>query len=426
MSATQEKKPKLMDQMRHAIRVRHYSYATEKTYVHWVVDFIHFHQKRHPAEMKEPEVRAYLTHLAADRNVAASTQKQALCAIVFLYRHVLKLPLEEIGDYVWAKKPPKLPVVLTREEVAAVLGLMKGVQRLIARLMYGTGMRISEALRLRVHDLDFDRGIITIRDAKGSKDRTCTLPECLHDDLEAQLRHAAELHRKDLADGYGTVELPYALSRKYRNADREWGWQFVFPSWNLSVDPRSDVKRRHHVFPSTVQRAIRKAAQEAGIVKHVKSHSMRHSFATHLLENGTDIRTIQQLLGHRHLETTMIYTHVICRGALGVASPLDSIPASTPPTPTAIANCNDTDSGAASRTACSRTREGETAKACSETSGETVRKAHASEESGDAVAPSTPDASSHVVSLLKACWRLLHGAAALLLALFLPWKANMS
>jgi len=333
MNKPTPKKPKLMVRLRQALRVRHYSYATEKTYVHWVLDFIRFHKITHPKEMAEPEVSAYLTHLASKRNVAASTQKQALCAIVFLYKHVLEQPLGEIGPYAWSKKPRKLPVVLTREEVQDVLERIDGPQQLIARLMYGTGMRISEALRVRVHDMDFNRGIITIRDAKGFKDRTAGLPECLKDDLTQQLQHAAKVHRQDLDEGYGAVALPCALARKYRNAEREWGWQYVFPFWNRSVDPRSGVIRRHHIYPDTVQRAIRNAARETGIAKHVKSHTMRHSFATHLLESGTDIRTIQVLLGHKHVETTMIYTHVVKKGPLGVASPLDAMP--RPATPAA-------------------------------------------------------------------------------------------
>jgi len=331
MNETTPKKPKLMDRLREAIRVRHYSYTTEKTYVQWVLDYIIFHKKTHPKDMAEPEVRAYLTYLANKRNVAASTQAQALCAIVFLYKHVLEQPLGEIGPYAWAKKPRKLPVVLTREEVQAVLEGIGGPQQLVVRLMYGTGMRISEALRVRVHDIDFDRGIITIRDAKGFKDRTVGLPDCLRDDLRHQLQHAAKVHRQDLEEGYGAVELPCALARKYRKADREWGWQYVFPSWNRSVDPRSGVIRRHHIFPGTVQRAIREAARKAGITKHVKSHTRRHSYATHLLESGTDIRTIQVLLGHKHVETTMIYTHVVKKGPLGVASPLDAMPRSEAP-----------------------------------------------------------------------------------------------
>jgi integron integrase len=337
MNEPPARKPKLMVRLRQAIRVRHYSYSTEKTYCHWVLDYILFHNKTHPKEMAEPEVRAYLSHLATNRRVAASTQKQALCAVVFLYKHVLEQPLGEIGPYAWSKKPRKLPVVLTRKEVQDVLERMDGPQQLIARLMYGTGMRISEALRVRVHDVDFNRGIITIRNGKGHKDRTAGFPESLKDDLTRQLQHAATVHRKDLDEGYGAVELPCALARKYRAADREWGWQYVFPSWNRSVAPRDGVIRRHHIYPNTVQRAIREAAREAGIAKHVKSHCLRHSFATHLLESGTDIRTIQVLLGHKHVETTMIYTHVVKKGPLGVASPLDAMPrkpaTAAPPAP---------------------------------------------------------------------------------------------
>lgn len=323
MSPETTAKLKLLDQVRHEVRVRQYAYSTEKTYVHWVRTFVLFHGKRHPREMGPLEVKAFLTHLAVNRNVSASTQNQALCALVFLYRHVLEQDLGELGDYAWSKRPPRVPVVLTVDEVEAVLGGMKGVPRLIAELMYGTGMRVSEVMRLRVHDLDFQRGIISIRDAKGGKDRTATLPEVHVPALRAQLEHAKKVHEKDLREGFGKVALPYALREKYPHAETAWGWQYVFPSSNRSVDPHGGVTRRHHVYPSTIQNGVKGAAREAGMTKHVKTHTLRHSFATHLLESGTDIRTIQTLLGHSDVKTTMIYTHVVKQGPLGVTSPID-------------------------------------------------------------------------------------------------------
>ncbi len=318
-------KPRLMDQVREELRVRHYAYRTERTYIDWIKRYIFYHQKRHPKDMGPAEVRAFLGYLADQRNVAASTQNQALCALVFLYKHVLEIDLGDLGDVAWVKRPPRLPAVLTVEEVTDILSRLTGVQSLLGRLMYGTGMRVIEALRLRVKDIDIPRGQIVVRDSKGGKDRVAVLPRILIPELEAQIAKAKKLHDADLAAGFGSVELPYALERKYPKLPWSWHWQFVFPSDVLSQDPRSGITRRWHLYPNILQRAIRKAAREAGINKHVKTHTLRHSFATHLLEAGTDIRTIQEMLGHEDLNTTMIYTHVVKNGPYGVASPLDRI-----------------------------------------------------------------------------------------------------
>jgi len=316
---------RLLDRVREQLRVRHYAYRTERTYIDWIKRYIFYHQKRHPKEMGPVEVRAFLGYLADQKNVAAATQNQALCALVFLYKHVLEIDLGDLGDVAWVKKPPRLPAVLTVEEVMEVLSRLKGVQSLLGRLMYGTGMRVIEVLRLRVKDVDISRGQIVVRDSKGGKDRVAVLPRSLVLELEAQIAHAKKRHDDDLAAGYGSVELPYALERKYPKLPWSWHWQFIFPSDFLSQDPRSGITRRWHLHPNILQRAIRKAAGEAGINKHVKTHTLRHSFATHLLEAGTDIRTIQEMLGHEDLNTTMIYTHVVKNGPYGVASPLDRL-----------------------------------------------------------------------------------------------------
>jgi len=317
---------KLLDQVREELRVRHYAIRTERTYIDWVKDYIFFHGTRHPKDMGGAEIKQFLTHLAVDRNVTAVTQNQALCALLFLYRHVLKRDVGTLGEVVRAKRPTRLPVVLTVEEVDALLAGTDGVCGLVAQLMYGTGMRILEALRLRVKDIDFARGLITIREGKGDKDRSAVLPERLIPALKDQLDFARQLHQKDLAEGFGTVYLPHALAEKYIKANRDWIWQYVFPASRLSVDPRSGVRQRHHLEESWVQTAIRKAARAAGIQKPVHSHTLRHSFATHLLESGSDIRTVQELLGHVDVSTTMIYTHVLRSGPLGVRSPLDRLP----------------------------------------------------------------------------------------------------
>lgn len=318
------KPPKLLDQVRDRLRARHYSIRTEEAYLYWIRRFIHFHGLRHPQELGVPEIEAFLTHLAVVENVAASTQNQALAALLFLYRDVLHIDLGPVAP-VRAKKPQRLPTVLSRDEIQRIFAHMSGLHLLMARLLYGTGMRLMECLRLRVKDIDFERREIIIRDGKGEKDRVTLLPQSLIAPLQEHLKHVKTLHEKDLAQGYGAVYLPYALERKYPNAAREWGWQYVFPAATLSVDPRSGVTRRHHMDESGLQKAVRAAAQKAGITKPVSCHTFRHSFATHLLEAGYDIRTVQELLGHKDVRTTQIYTHVLNRGPLGVRSPLDDL-----------------------------------------------------------------------------------------------------
>jgi integron integrase len=322
-NSTAEKKPKLLDQVRFAIQTKHYSLRTEESYISWIRRFILFHRKRHPREMGEVEINQFLTHLAVTKRVSASTQNQALCAIVFLYKHVLKQELGEFGDVVWAKKPKRLPVVFTPEEVKAVMRHLDGIKWIMANLLYGAGLRLMECLRLRVNDIDFGYKQITVRDAKGHKDRVTMLPEVVIELLQQHLREVKTLHENDLKKGYGTVYLPYALERKYPNANREWSWQYVFPSEKLSIDPRSGRKQRHHLSELVLTRAIKEALRKAVIVKNGSAHSLRHSFATHLLEAGYDIRTVQELLGHKNVTTTMIYTHVLNKGGLGVRSPAD-------------------------------------------------------------------------------------------------------
>jgi len=316
-------KPKLLDQMAQIIRRKGYAYRTEEAYVHWARRYILFHNKRHPAEMGAPEIEAFLTYLATERHVAPSTQNQALQAILFLYREVLHQPITDELHYLYAKRPHRLPVVLSRAEAQRVLDAMQGTPKLVAQLLYGSGLRLMEALRLRVKDLDFDQHQIIVRDGKGAKDRVTILPESLYPAIQEHLARVRLVHQNDLAQGYGSVHLPHALARKYPNASREWIWQYVFPSNRLSTDPRTRVTRRHHIHPTVIQRAVRRAAKLAGITKHVTPHTFRHSFATHLLEAGYDIRTVQELLGHKDVATTMIYTHVMQRGPYAVRSPLD-------------------------------------------------------------------------------------------------------
>jgi len=320
---TERREKKLLDRVRDTIRTKHYSIRTEEAYVNWIKRFILFHDKRHPQEMEATEIEEFLTHLAVDKNVAASTQNQALSAILFLYQEVLHKDLERALDAVRAKQPKRLPTVLTKEEVQRVLAAMSGNYQLIARLLYGSGLRLVECLRLRVKDVDFAQHQIIVRDGKGGKDRVTVLPDSLIEPLQKHLRRVEMLHQNDLDDGYGAVYLPDALEQKYPNANCEWIWQYVFPSKSPSKDPRSGVTRRHHLHESAVQRAVRKAAKLAGINKPVSPHTFRHSFATHLLENGYDIRTVQELLGHKDVKTTMVYTHVLNRGGLAVRSPLD-------------------------------------------------------------------------------------------------------
>jgi len=314
---------KLLDQVRDVIRLKHYSIRTEESYVDWIRRYILFHKKRHPKDMGRAEVEAFLTHLAVEGNVAASTQNQAFSALLFLYREVLHQELDAPLDSVRAKKPSRLPVVLTPGEARQVIQGMTGVYQLMAKLLYGSGLRLMECVRLRVKDVDFERREITVRDAKGQHDRVTMLPASLVAPLQEHLKRVKLLHQQDLKAGYGQVYLPYALDRKSPNAAKEWGWQYVFPSERLSTDPRTGLTRRHHVDESNLQRAVKDAVRLARIAKPASCHTFRHSFATHLLESGYDIRTVQELLGHKDVKTTMIYTHVLNRGGLAVRSPLD-------------------------------------------------------------------------------------------------------
>jgi integron integrase len=315
--------PRLLDRVRQTIRLKHFSLQTEKSYVYYITQFILFHNKRHPRDMGVDEIRAYLSHLAVAKNVAASTQNIALSALLFLYKQVLQIDLPYIDQIERAKKPKRLPVVYSRAEAKAILANLEGTTYLIVALLYGCGLRLTECLSLRVKDLDFDYRQITIRDGKGAQDRITMMPTSLIELLKLQLQRSKSLHQQDLALGHGDVYLPYALERKYPHADREWIWQYIFPAANRSIDPRTKVYRRHHVYPDSIQRAVKVAIQAAKIVKHGSCHTFRHSFVTHLLEDGYDIRTVQELLGHKDVKTTMIYTHVLNRGGKGVRSPLD-------------------------------------------------------------------------------------------------------
>jgi len=314
-----------LERIREAIRVRHYSIRTERTYIEWTRRFILFHGKRHPEQMGEAEVAAFLTHLAVDRNVAASTQNQALNALVFVYKHVLGRPLGDIAAAVRAKRPARLPVVLSQDEVRKLLAELRGAQWLLACLQYGSGLRLMESIRLRVKDLEFDRRAVIVREGKGGKDRVVTLSDALVEPLQRHLASRRNLFDQDSAQGYGSVYLPHALARKYPNAERSWAWQYVFPSTRLSRDPRSGTTRRHHLDESVVQKAVARAVRKCGIEKPASCHTLRHSFATHLLERGADIRTVQEQLGHADVRTTQIYTHVIQRGGRAVLSPLGSV-----------------------------------------------------------------------------------------------------
>lgn len=318
--------PRLLDRVRAAIRVRHYSLRTEEAYLAWTRRFILFHGKRHPLELGPDEINQFLTHLAVEGHVAASTQNQARCALLFLYQQVLDVKLGTIGDeVVQAKRPERLPVVLTHEEVKAILARLDGPPWLIAVLLYGAGLRLLEALRLRVKDVEFTRHELLIRDGKGQKDRMTMLPGLVETPLREHLVRVQELHQHDLEAGLGAVYLPDALERKYPQAPREWGWQYIFPAAGRSVDPRSAVERRHHLDPTTIQKAMRRSVLAAKIDKPATPHTLRHSFATHLLADGYDIRTIQALLGHKDVSTTMIYTHVLNQGGRGVKSPADRL-----------------------------------------------------------------------------------------------------
>jgi integron integrase len=312
-------------QVRAAIRVRHYSIRTERSYIDWIVRYIHFHRKRHPKDMGETEVAEFLTDLATRQGVAANTQNQALNALSFLYRVVLDRPLRDLSMVVRARQPERLPVVLTQDEVADLLGAIDNRYWLPACLMYGSGLRLMEAVRLRVKDLDFEHRAIFVRAGKGGRDRVVTLPDELMLPLKRHLQSVKLFHDKDRADGFGEVYLPHALARKYPNAPRQWSWQYVFPAQRRSTDPRSNVVRRHHVDETALQRAVKNAVRKAGIEKPASCHTLRHSFATHLLERGMDIRTVQEQLGHQDVRTTQIYTHVLNRGGSAVLSPLGSV-----------------------------------------------------------------------------------------------------
>lgn len=318
-------KPKLLDQVRQVIRRRHYSYRTEKAYVHWIKRYIFFHNKRHPVEMGEAEIARFLSSLASDRHVSASTQNQALNALLFLYREVLSKSIGYVDGVVRAKRPLHLPTVLSRDEVKAILSQLQGVEWLMAAILYGAGLRLMECCRLRVKDVDFSRNEITVRSGKGNKDRYTMLPLAAKEPLIKRLGIAKRQHDLDVEQGIGRVVLPNALDRKYPNAGKEWGWQWIFPATRYYVNEATGVKYKHHLHESVIQKAVKEAAGRAGLSKPATCHSFRHSFATHLLEDGYDIRTVQELLGHKDVSTTMIYTHVLNRGGRGVSSPADRL-----------------------------------------------------------------------------------------------------
>ena len=318
------KSKKLLDQYSEFLRNRHYSLRTEKTYIGWVRQYILYHNKRHPREMGVVEINDFITHLVNQKTVSASTQNQAISAILFLYRNVLGIELDEQSLVpIRPTRPKRVPTVLSRQEAKKVIAQMNGLYKLMTQIMYGSGLRLMEVMRLRVKDLDFANRQIIVRDGKGENDRLTMFPDVLLEPLRLHIQQVKARHEMDLALGFGTVHLPYALERKYPNANREFAWQYVFPALDLSVDPVSGVKQRHHLNESSLQKAVKKAARLAKINKPVTPHAFRHSFATHLLENGYDIRTVQELLGHKDVKTTMIYTHVLNRGGLAVKSPLD-------------------------------------------------------------------------------------------------------
>jgi integron integrase len=316
--------PKLLDRVRWRLRAKHYSIRTEQAYIEWIRRFILFHRKRHPDEMGEQEISEFLSHLAVEKNVSASTQNQAFSALLFLYQQVLDRKLDFIDNIQRVARPAKLPVVFTSTEARAVLDQLEGDYLLMGELLYGSGLRLLECLRLRVKDIDFGYGQITVRDGKGLRDRVTILPESLRRPLQLHLEQVKHVHERDIAAGRGCVHLPFALERKYRNANRSWVWQYVFPADKLSVDPRSGETRRHHVLEKNLQNAVKHAIRRARVYKHGSCHTFRHSFATHLLENGYDIRSVQELLGHRDVSTTMIYTHVLNKPGLAIRSPLDA------------------------------------------------------------------------------------------------------
>ena len=315
---------KLMDQVRQVMRFHHYQYRTEQTYCDWIVRFIKFHHcQKHPREMGKQEIESFLSHLASDRKVSASTQRQALNAIVFLYKHVLDIPLVENIGHVRAKKQVRPPVVLTKSEVQQVFARMEGTHLLMARMLYGSGLRLMECIRLRIQDLDFGQSLVYVRDAKGGKDRTTVFPKSVQENIRLRVDDVKAVHDKDLEQGFGNVYLPEALARKYPNAAHEFRWQYLFPAKKRSIDPRTGVERRHHLLESGLQKAVKSAVDRAGITKRATCHTFRHSFATHMLENGVNIRIVQELMGHADVKTTEIYTHVMEKDISVIASPLD-------------------------------------------------------------------------------------------------------
>ncbi len=316
---------KLMDQVRLTLRRKHYKYSTEKTYIGWIKRYIYFHNKQHPDSLGENDIVNFLNHLANDRKVAASTQNQALNAVVFLYKNVLKIELGDFGQFDRAKVPETLPTVLTKTETEKILLFLNGIHLLISKILYGSGLRLKECVRLRVQDIEFEQSIIMVRDGKGARDRRTMIPSNVKQMLRDHLRSVQIIHQQDLDNGFGEVFLPYALERKYASAPKEWRWQYVFPASGISKDPRSNKFRRHHISESSHRKSVRAAAKKAGIHKKVTPHVLRHSFATHLIEGGYDIRTVQELLGHKDVSTTMIYTHVLQDSNIGVKSPLDSL-----------------------------------------------------------------------------------------------------
>jgi len=324
-SQSGRQKPRLFDRVRQIIQALHYSPRTEKTYIGWIKRFIFFCGKRHPIEMGEKEINEFLSFLAIKKNVTASTQNQALCAIVFLYRHVLNRDIGLLDGLIRAKRPGRLSIVLTKGEVRKVISHLSGIKKMIVMIMYGSGLRLMECLRLRIKDIDLLSNQIIIRDGKGNKDRITMLPEVVNAPLKEHIRRVWKIHQLDLKDGFGRVYLPYALSRKYPNAPREWNWQYVFPASKRFRNPGTGEQGRHHIHETAIQKSVKKAIRAAGIVKHASCHTFRHSFATHLLEDGYDIRTVQELLGHKDVRTTMIYTHVLNRGVRGVLSPADRL-----------------------------------------------------------------------------------------------------
>jgi integron integrase len=321
----EKRKPRLLDLVSQKIQTLHYSRRTEKTYIGWIKRFILFHGKRHPVKMGEKEINRFLSYLAIKKQVTASTQNQALCAIVFLYRQVLNKDIGLLEGLIRAKRPGRLPVVLTKAEVKQVFRNLTGIKRMIVMIMYGSGLRLMECLRLRIKDVDFSSNQIIVRDGKGNKDRITMLPGVIKVPLKEHLKRVWKIHQLDIKDGFGRVYLPYALSRKYPNASREWNWQYVFPASKRFRNQNTGEQGRHHIHETAIQKSVRKAMKDARIAKQASCHTFRHSFATHLLEDGYDIRTVQELLGHKDVRTTMIYTHVLKRGVRGVLSPADRL-----------------------------------------------------------------------------------------------------